>query len=217
MAAAQSSRTAPRRGSPRGPYRKGNETRAHIVDAAAKVFAERGYAGGSLRQIAAEVGVTAASLVQHFGSKEGLLNAVLRHWDAMAVQPSHTDRVGIAFFEGLPDLLRHHMEHRGLITLILTLRAEATGDTHPAHTYVRERQRQAVDEYSAKLAEAIARGDVPHMTDQQVNAEARALLAAMNGMQADWLIDPRLDVLALFGAHLDVTLARWRDGRVMRG
>ncbi|HSA53615.1 MAG TPA: helix-turn-helix domain-containing protein [Yinghuangia sp.] len=216
MAAAQS-KTTQGRGVPRGPYRNGNETRAQIVQAAARVFAERGYAGGSLRQIAVEVGVTAASLVQHFGSKEGLLNAVLRHWDATAVHASHADRVGIAFFEALPDLLRHHMEHRGLITLILTLRAEATTDTHPAHTYVRDRQRQAVDEYSAKLAEAIARGDVPPMTDRQINVEVRALLAAMNGMQADWLIDPRLDLLGLFSAHLDVTLARWRDRRVMHG
>ncbi|WP_436790000.1 TetR/AcrR family transcriptional regulator [Yinghuangia sp. YIM S10712] len=216
MAAAQS-KTALGRGTPRGPYRNGNETRAHIVEAAAKVFAERGYAGGSLRQIAAEVGVSAASLVQHFGSKEGLLGAVLRHWDAKAPHPSHADQVGIAFFEALPDLLRYHMEHRGLIELILTLRAEATSDTHPAHTYIRDWQRQAVDEYSAKLAEAVAHGDIPPMTAQQINSEVRALLAAMNGMESEWLIDPRLDLLGLFGAHLHVTLARWRDGRIMHG
>ncbi|NUU25897.1 MAG: TetR/AcrR family transcriptional regulator [Streptomycetaceae bacterium] len=216
MAATQS-KTARGEGAPRGPYRNGDETRAQIVQAAARVFAERGYAGGSLRQIAAEVGVSAASLVQHFGSKEGLLNAVLRHWDAAAAHPSHAELAGIAFFEALPDMLRHHMEHRSLIVLILTLRAEAISDTHPAHAYIRDRQRQALTDYSAKLAEAVARGDIAPMTDRQITSEARALLAAVYGMQADWLLDPRLDLLGLFSAHLQVTLARWRDGRIMYG
>lgn len=216
MSAAQS-KAAPGRGTPRGPYRNGNETRAQIVRAAARVFAERGYAAGSLRQIAAEVGVSAASLVQHFGTKEGLLNAVLRYWDAESAHPTHDDRVGIAYFEALPDLLRHHMGLRGLIELILTLRAEATSTTHPAHAYVRDRQRRAVDDFSAKLAEAVARGDIPPLTDRQIDAEARALLAAMNGLEGQWVLDPGLDLLGLFGAHLHVTLARWRDGRIMHG
>ncbi|UGQ11806.1 TetR/AcrR family transcriptional regulator [Yinghuangia sp. ASG 101] len=216
MAAAQSTQE-PGPGTRRGPYRNGTETRAQIVSAAAKVFAERGYAGGSLRQIAAEVGVSAAALVQHFGGKEGLLDAVLRHWDAETSSLPHNDRTGMAFFETLPDVVRHHIEHRSLIELILTLRAEASSDTHPAHNHIRDRQRQAVDDYSARLAEAVARGDVPPMTDRQIDAEVRTLLAAMNGMEAQWLLDPRIDLQALFGAHLHVTLARWRDGRVMHG
>ena len=55
----------------RGPYRTGIRRREQIIDAATAVFAEYGYAGGSVRTIAERVGVSPASLLQHFGSKKG--------------------------------------------------------------------------------------------------------------------------------------------------
>jgi AcrR family transcriptional regulator len=48
-----------------------------ILDAAEALFAERGFAGVSVRDIAGEVGVTAASLYNHFPSKDALYVAVL--------------------------------------------------------------------------------------------------------------------------------------------
>src|ERR1700722_3397963 len=65
---------------PRGPYQKGIRRRREIVDAASRIFARYGY-GGSLRQIANDVGVTPAALARHFGNKYGLLQAVLTHWE----------------------------------------------------------------------------------------------------------------------------------------
>src|SRR6478609_7300154 len=68
----------------RGPYRTGIRRREQIVEAATEVFAESGYAGGSIRAIAVRAGITNATLLQHFGSKEGLLQAVLEDWDRRA-------------------------------------------------------------------------------------------------------------------------------------
>ena len=51
---------------PRGPYQKGIRRRREIVDAASRIFARYGYGGGSLRQIADDVGVTPAALARHF-------------------------------------------------------------------------------------------------------------------------------------------------------
>ena len=42
----------------RGPYRTGIRRREQIIDAATAVFAEYGYAGGSIRTIADRVGVS---------------------------------------------------------------------------------------------------------------------------------------------------------------
>jgi len=50
-------------------------TRAAIIDAAVARFAQDGFAT-SLRTIAADAGVSAALIVHHFGSKEGLRAAV---------------------------------------------------------------------------------------------------------------------------------------------
>ena len=65
----------------RGPYQTGSGGAGKIIDAASLVFARYGYAGASLRQIADDVGVTAAAFTRHFGNKEGLLQAVIDHWE----------------------------------------------------------------------------------------------------------------------------------------
>lgn len=44
-------------------------------------FGEHGFAGASLRTIAKQAGVNHATLIQHFGSKEGLLTTVLEERD----------------------------------------------------------------------------------------------------------------------------------------
>lgn len=53
------------------------EARAKILAAAERLFAERGYAGTAIRQIASEAGVNAAMIHYYFGNKDGLYFAVL--------------------------------------------------------------------------------------------------------------------------------------------
>jgi len=52
-------------------------TRIRILDAAERLFAERGYHAASLRAITAEAGVNLAAVNYHFHSKDALLKAVL--------------------------------------------------------------------------------------------------------------------------------------------
>jgi AcrR family transcriptional regulator len=54
-----------------------DSTRERILAAAEALFAERGLAGTAVRDIAAAVGLNAASLYNHFASKEKLYEAVL--------------------------------------------------------------------------------------------------------------------------------------------
>lgn len=56
---------------------KGNKRRDSIVDEATRLFAERGYAGASMADLAERVGLRKASLFHHFPSKELLYAAVL--------------------------------------------------------------------------------------------------------------------------------------------
>jgi AcrR family transcriptional regulator len=57
--------------------RKGEQTAERILDAAEALFAEHGYAGTALRDVATEVGLRTPSLYNHFPSKESLYAAVL--------------------------------------------------------------------------------------------------------------------------------------------
>lgn len=65
------------------------ERRRQIADAALKVIAERGLGRFTIQAIAAEIGVTDATLFRHFASKEDIVLAAL-------------DRVEERLFEGFP-------------------------------------------------------------------------------------------------------------------
>ena len=66
---------------PRDPFarsrRKGEETAERILDAAEDLFAERGYAGATMRDVSAAAGLRTPSLYNHFPGKEALYAAVL--------------------------------------------------------------------------------------------------------------------------------------------
>jgi AcrR family transcriptional regulator len=56
----------------------GDETRTRILDAAERLFAERGIEAVSVRSILAAAGVNVALAHYHFGSREGLIAELLR-------------------------------------------------------------------------------------------------------------------------------------------
>jgi AcrR family transcriptional regulator len=56
---------------------KVGETKRKILDGAERLFAARGYRGTSLREVTREAEVNLASVNYHFGSKAGLMKAVL--------------------------------------------------------------------------------------------------------------------------------------------
>jgi AcrR family transcriptional regulator len=57
--------------------RDGQQTRQALLDAALELFAEKGYFGTSLRDIARHVGVRESALYNYFPSKESLFEAVV--------------------------------------------------------------------------------------------------------------------------------------------
>lgn len=59
------------------PGRQDLDARGEILEAAASLFAERGFAATSTRQIAERAGMRQASMYYHFGGKEQILLALL--------------------------------------------------------------------------------------------------------------------------------------------
>ncbi|MES2056887.1 MAG: TetR/AcrR family transcriptional regulator [Pseudomonadota bacterium] len=57
------------------------ETRAKLIAAARKAFAEVGYADASMDDFTADAGLTRGALYHHFGDKKGLLAAVIKQID----------------------------------------------------------------------------------------------------------------------------------------
>ncbi|HXQ62346.1 MAG TPA: TetR/AcrR family transcriptional regulator [Acidimicrobiales bacterium] len=62
---------------PLTPERRRQQTREYLLEAAARVFAERGFHGASLDQVAAAAGFTKGAVYSNFKNKEDLFLALL--------------------------------------------------------------------------------------------------------------------------------------------
>jgi AcrR family transcriptional regulator len=90
-----------------------NSRRPLVLDAAAALFAERGYHGTSIRDIASAAGMTPAAIYSHFASKAGLLVAVYEEGvgriaaalDAALAKPPPASRLQAACTAHLETLL----------------------------------------------------------------------------------------------------------------
>jgi AcrR family transcriptional regulator len=173
---------------PRGEYAKSAATRTAILDAALEVFAESGYRSGSLREVAARVGMSEAGLLHHFRSKSALLQAVLDHRDERSrsyvdvTQPDGADTL-----RGLVALAAHNAGTPGVVELYTTLSAEATSPDHPAHAYFVRRYEWTREMISLAFAKLADDGRLEHGVDP-VRA-AVATIALMDGLQVQWLLD----------------------------
>jgi len=115
---------------------------AAIRIAAMKLFAERGYAGVSVRQIAAAAGVSPALVIHHYGSKEEL-RAVLDERVAVFVESMLAELAGVqeaGASAGIAELFADRLEREpalaGYVRRLLS-------DGGPAGTALFERLYQA--------------------------------------------------------------------------
>ena len=75
------------------PNRRGVKSRELVLDAAERVMAEHGFEAATLARVVAEAGIPMSSVYHYFGSKDGILLAVM-------------ERGADRFFADLPDLTR---------------------------------------------------------------------------------------------------------------
>lgn len=170
----------------RGSYTKGRAKRAEILRRAVVVFAESGYRGGSLKEIANGVGLTQAGLLHHFRSKEQLLAAVLDARDTEDLERLGDQR-GWAFLRAVTELIRHNATAPGLVQLYATLSGEAVAEDHPAHGFFADRYRRIRGLTADALTAAQADGHIA--ADVDVQTAAVSMIALMDGLQIQWLLD----------------------------
>ena len=93
----------------------GVETAQRVREAALKLFAARGFAAVSMREIAGEVGVQAAALYNHFPNKQALLADLMRaHMEELLAAWDKEQRQGEAPDAALKRFARFHIRfHAG--------------------------------------------------------------------------------------------------------
>lgn len=182
----------------RKPSARGNERRGELVNAAAALFADRGYRDTSIADVAAEVGVTQQSLLYYFGSKQGLLHAVIDQRDGASIEfvRELVAIGGIRAIEQLPDYARRNIKNPDLARLFSVLVAENLHPDDPAHDHFVRRYRNLRKMIEETIVDGQAAGEFSTTVDAR--HKAVEILSFIEGTNIQWLLDPEaIDLLAV--------------------
>ena len=173
---------------PRGSYPKGVARRQQILDRAIEVFAARGAAGTSLRSIAEEIGVSHAALTHYFRSREHLLVEVYREAERQVGEtaPHEPDMSAVEIMTASAERNR---TIPGLVQLYSTLVAAALEE---GHSDAREFASERFARIRSELADRVRRNQAAGSIRRDVDPETAAslVIAASDGLQTQWLLDP---------------------------
>jgi AcrR family transcriptional regulator len=173
---------------PRGPYAKGLAKREQILDVALDLFARNGYDRTSFREIARATGLSQAGLLHHFSSKEELFVEVLRRRDSRNEERYDVNRGHPKTIDGLVSIVRHNAQEPGLVRLYVAMSAESTDTESAARDFFAERYRGLVENLAADIRRRQEAGELGGDLDPETFASL--LIAAADGLQIQWLLDP---------------------------
>lgn len=94
----------------------GEERRSQIIDAALRIFAEKGFSGSRIKEIAELAGISETLIYQHFDTKEDLYRAALQalfsgHPVEPQVEAKMIDKDDAGVFGTIALHLIHHSRH----------------------------------------------------------------------------------------------------------
>lgn len=171
---------------PRGPYAKSAARRGEIIASATAVFGANGYRGGSLRQIAKDLGLGLTTVMHHFPTKTSLLAAVLEQEDAADTEfDARAARDG--FIPSVLAIVERNRERRELVRMFSIVSAEATHPDHEAHAWLQRRYAAVSADYAAAIARDRDLGRIAADGDPAMLADL--VVGAWEGIQIRWLAD----------------------------
>jgi AcrR family transcriptional regulator len=192
------------------------DTRQKLLDAAAEVFAEKGYASASMDDVAAAAGMTKGALYWNFDGKEALFHALLdervyaplralvdftRAADTATSTADHAGAV-MGALNAQPGLLRIGYEH----WLAILGDAEKRAEQADLWRTMRDALAESLRARAEQLGAPVERFDTDHV---QV---ATAYIALAHGLAIWRLIDPRVAGDELYGRTVELIY----DGLVAR-
>lgn len=160
---------------PTKKQQQGENSRELILDATEKLMATRGYAATSISDIRKACGLPPSSIYWHFGSKEGVLAAVMergaeRYFAAIPTEVDVRQQLAVA-----ADLQEQHPD---FLRLFFLLSLERTDDRAVAEVVRRVR-----DTAIARFRDAIAQllpADVPQAKAERIVTELAAVAVALS-------------------------------------
>nr|WP_276610586.1 TetR/AcrR family transcriptional regulator [Kineococcus siccus] len=175
--------------------------RAEIVQAALRVFAEKGFAGTTLETIAKLVGLTRPGVLHHFPSKDALFEAVIADQEEWARRRYLGDDAPVAddplaTLRSLVPFIGRDDDSRVRLQMVQMLQGEAVSGHPAAQRFARQRLSNVRRQVRARLHQAAEAGELRR--DLDLDALATLVSSAINGLQAQWLLDDQVDTAAAF-------------------
>jgi AcrR family transcriptional regulator len=174
-------------------------TKVELLEAAERLFAERGIARSSLRAITREAGANLASVNYHFGSKEGLVRAVF----ARRLEPLNHERLALLdrcleSANGKPDLdcvlhalvgpaLQMMCDHESGHKCFAQVMGRAFADPEErVRSLLLDEFREVRDRFTAVLAAIL-----PHLSQEELFWRFHFMIGAMAHTAAGSFFVPR--------------------------
>lgn len=188
-------------------------TRHLLLDAAEKVFNEKGVAQTSLADIATAAGLTRGAIYWHFESKADLFHAMLERVtlpiDAMIDQlgAEHMSSPLTFLHNAAVTVLRQVVtdEHTRRVFEIVSHQCELTGDMEIGRIRHLESRGDCLGQIEQALNAAIVQGDLSASLD--IRVAAFGLHSLIDGLISNWVLSPEAFDLEkhaskLIGAYL---------------
>lgn len=189
------------------------ETRSQILDAAERVFGERGVARTSLHEIAEGAGLTRGAVYWHFKNKYDLLSAL---WQRVLLPLDEEFAAIDVELEGDPlariraktRRVAHRVVHdprtQNMMGIAL-LRCEMVDEIAAAKAQILRERDDCQRQMAAEFRSAVAAGQLRRGLDPE--ASAIGLHAIIDGLCYHWLLDPgHFDLEQQAGACIDAWL-----------
>jgi AcrR family transcriptional regulator len=176
----------------------GHKTRSEkstrlLIQAAGQLIAEQGYAGVTLATVGKRAGYSRGLATARFGSKAGLLDALVDHivtrWNFTRVAPRTEGKSGLAGLVIMLESIRDaYVKSPESLSVLYALIFEGLG---PA-IELRERLATLHANERRNLAGVISRGIKDGSIDPRLDPdlEAQLILATLRGIGYEWRLDP---------------------------
>jgi AcrR family transcriptional regulator len=172
----------------RRSYPKGVRRRQQILDSAIALFAQRGVDRASLRSVGQAIGVSHAALRHYFSSRDELLVEVYRTHEARAAgeTPPAAEESAVG---RVIEAAERNRSIPGLVELYAALTTDALQEQRGV---TREFVRERFESLRHALAALIESGQHAGRIAADIDAldAASLVIAASDGLQIQWLLDP---------------------------
>ncbi|BAS12660.1 hypothetical protein AHiyo8_09630 [Arthrobacter sp. Hiyo8] len=178
----------------RGRYAKTAERRAAVARAALEIIRRKGHKALTTAEVASAAGMSETALMYHFPTRDHVLVAAMELADEEIGSRMTAESVAAELVSGDWDpagTARLVLTEGNTVRLLLALGADAPDPEHPAHSYMKKHNENAILAFAAAVKRRQAEGRARPGLDPM--GTGRQMMALWSGLRAQWLVDPSFD------------------------